>query len=105
VIAQAALPSWGFPWLYLRPARLALRGFPAGSFIVAPQLGEDARPVARSASVEVLGGIGSRSLVMPQLLQCYILCERRSLAFAAPQLEQLCPARVRDSVRQLIVTQ
>lgn len=47
----AALPSWGFPWRYPLPTRLVLHGFPAGSFLVAPQLGEDvSSPVARFAS-------------------------------------------------------
>jgi hypothetical protein len=61
-----------------------------GSFNVAPQLGEDAPPVAMSASVtRFRAALRSRSIVIPQLSHWYILCERRSLAFTAPQLEQV----------------
>src|SRR6266536_3332806 len=45
-----AVPGVGmvFPWRYPLPAVRVLCGFPAGSFTVAPQLGEDAPP-ARAA--------------------------------------------------------
>ena len=75
-----------FPWRYQVPAARVFSGFPAGSFIVAPRLGEDA-PSARAARLRA--ALRSRSMTRPHRSHRKIRSDRRSLAFIAPQPEQV----------------
>src|SRR4029077_8496343 len=75
-----------FPWRYPVPAVQVLRGFPAASFTVAPRLGEDAPP---TRAARLLAAFRSRSRIRPHRSHRNIRSDRRSLAFTAPQPEQV----------------
>ena len=57
MIAHAALSSGDFPWRYSLPAMLVLCVFPVGSFVVAPQLGEDVTAVLACECGQVRSGV------------------------------------------------
>ena len=56
MIAHAALSSGDFPWRYSLPAMLVLCVFPVGSFVVAPQLGEDVTAVLAASAARFAAG-------------------------------------------------
>ena len=62
MIAHAALSSGDFPWRYSLPAMLVLCVFPAGSFVVAPQLGEGVTAVLAASAARFAAALMSRSM-------------------------------------------
>lgn len=69
-ITHMTLSGRDFPWRYLPPTVPVLHRFPAGSFNVAPQLGEDSPDFVRGTSdARFWAALRSRSALKPHASQ------------------------------------